>query len=217
MAVGKFDVIEQYLDNNGEELAGGLIYTYAAGTTTPLATYTDATGGTPNANPVVLDSAGRASVWFTKGVSYKVVIKTAAGVTLKTEDGLSLFDDAAALSGLDYVVSFDYFGDEGPGASQYFGGHVFTEDVTFPANFVGGAYGKIDTGNNPTAQYVITLAKNGTTCGTVTIATDGSFTFASSGGATVAFLKGQRITGTGQLAGDATLNKFGFSLEGPIQ
>lgn len=216
MAVAKFDVIEQYLDNAGALLAGGLVYTYAGGTTTPQATYTNATDGTPNANPVVLDSAGRASIWFTKGVSYKVVIKTAASVTLKTEDGLSIYDDSAALSGLNYIVSFDYFGDQGPGATQYFGGHVFTEDVTFPANFVG-AYGKIDTGNNPTAEYVITLAKNGTTCGTVTIATDGSFAFASSGGATVAFLKGQRITGTGQTAGDATLNKFGFTLEGPVQ
>lgn len=30
----------QFFDNNGNPLAGGLIYTYAAGTTTPAATYT---------------------------------------------------------------------------------------------------------------------------------------------------------------------------------
>jgi hypothetical protein len=55
MAVAKLDVIEQYLDNSGLLLAGGLIYTYAGGTTTPLASYADATGLIANSNPVVLD------------------------------------------------------------------------------------------------------------------------------------------------------------------
>ena len=43
----------QFLDANGAPLAGGLLYTYAAGTTTPLASYTDSTGVTANTNPVV--------------------------------------------------------------------------------------------------------------------------------------------------------------------
>ena len=33
-------VAAQFLDNNGLPLSGGKIYTYIAGTTTPLATYT---------------------------------------------------------------------------------------------------------------------------------------------------------------------------------
>jgi hypothetical protein len=49
----------QFFDNNGDPLAGGKICTYAAGTSTPQAVYTDSTGGTPHSNPVVLDSAGR--------------------------------------------------------------------------------------------------------------------------------------------------------------
>jgi hypothetical protein len=80
----------QFFDNNGNPLAGGLIYTYAAGTTTPAATYTTYTGGTANANPIVLDSAGRtpAQIWLTSGSSYKFVLQTALGVTIKTDDNI---------------------------------------------------------------------------------------------------------------------------------
>ena len=49
----------QFLDNNGAILSGGLIYTYTAGTTTPLTTYTTNLGTVAQPNPIVLDSAGR--------------------------------------------------------------------------------------------------------------------------------------------------------------
>jgi hypothetical protein len=80
----------QFFDNNGNPLSGGLIYTYAAGTTTPAATYTSYTGGTANANPIVLDSAGRtpAQIWLTEGSSYKFVLQTSLGVTIKTDDNI---------------------------------------------------------------------------------------------------------------------------------
>lgn len=58
----------QFFDSNGALLVGGKLYTYAAGTTTPLATYTSQTAGTPNANPVIMDARGEASVWL--GSSY---------------------------------------------------------------------------------------------------------------------------------------------------
>lgn len=80
----------QFFDNNGDPLSGGLIYTYDAGTTTPRATYTTSAGSTPNANPIVLDSAGRVTtqIWLTSGINYKFVLKTSSGVTLDTEDNL---------------------------------------------------------------------------------------------------------------------------------
>lgn len=78
----------QYFDDNGDPLSGGKIYTYAAGTTTPAATYTDYLGGTPNANPIILDAAGRPpnEVWLTYGSSYKFIIKTSADVLVGTFD-----------------------------------------------------------------------------------------------------------------------------------
>ena len=54
----------QFFANNGTPLAGGYLYTAAAGTPSiPKATYADA-AGTANPNPVVLDSAGRCSLWL---------------------------------------------------------------------------------------------------------------------------------------------------------
>ena len=64
---------QQYFTANGIPLVGGKVYTYSAGTTTPLATYTDAGGSTPNANPVVLDSRGEGSIWCNPLLNYKIV------------------------------------------------------------------------------------------------------------------------------------------------
>lgn len=80
----------QFFDNNGVPLSGGLIYTYDAGTTTPASTYTSSTGATNNTNPIVLDSAGRTpdQIWLTAGAAYKFILKTSAGVTIKTDDNI---------------------------------------------------------------------------------------------------------------------------------
>ena len=74
-----------FFDANGDPLAGGKLYTYYAGTTTPLSTYTNYAGTTPNANPVIMDSAGRASVWLGVG-SYKFVLKDSTDVLIYTTD-----------------------------------------------------------------------------------------------------------------------------------
>ncbi len=63
----------QFSDANGVPLAGGFVYSYAAGTTTPLATYQDALGAAANTNPVVLDAAGSASIWLS-AAAYKIVL-----------------------------------------------------------------------------------------------------------------------------------------------
>jgi hypothetical protein len=78
----------QFFDNNGNPLVGGKLYTYAAGTTTPLATYTDASAGTPNTNPVILDSRGEANVWLS-ATTYKFVLKDSADATIWTVDNIS--------------------------------------------------------------------------------------------------------------------------------
>lgn len=76
-------------DSNGAPLAGGLLYTYAAGTTTPLTTYTDSTGTVPNTNPVVLNSSGLADVWLTAGVAYKFLLENSLGQVLWTVDNIT--------------------------------------------------------------------------------------------------------------------------------
>ena len=80
----------QFFGTDGLPLVGGKLYTYQAGTTTPIATYTDHTGTTQNTNPIILDSAGQANVWLTDSVNYKYILKTAAEVTLFTVDYVSV-------------------------------------------------------------------------------------------------------------------------------
>jgi len=80
----------QFFGSDGLPLVGGKLYTYAAGTTTPLASYTDHTGVTANTNPVILDSNGQANVWLPETTSYKYVLKTSADVTLYTVDYVSV-------------------------------------------------------------------------------------------------------------------------------
>jgi len=81
---------QQFFNNNGVPLSGGLLYTYQAGSSTPLATYTDINGTIANANPIVLNSSGRLDneVWLTYGFNYKFVLQTSAAVTLGTYDNL---------------------------------------------------------------------------------------------------------------------------------
>lgn len=80
----------QFFDDSGNPLSGGKIYTYAAGTTTPQATYTSRTGLIPNTNPIILDAAGRTpeEVWSTEGLLYKYVVADANDVVIRTWDGI---------------------------------------------------------------------------------------------------------------------------------
>lgn len=68
--------------------AGCSLYAYAAGTTTPQATYSDSALTVANTNPIVLDSAGRASIWLS-ATSYKFVLKLTTGATVWTYDNVS--------------------------------------------------------------------------------------------------------------------------------
>ena len=87
----------QLLDaRSGQAVAcsGCSIYTYAAGTNTPLATYTSSTLATPNTNPVLTNSAGYAvngatitGIWVGSSC-YKFVAKDSSAVTLFTQDNI---------------------------------------------------------------------------------------------------------------------------------
>lgn len=201
----------QLFDNFGAVLAGGLIETKITGTTTDKATYTDATGATPNANPVVLDSAGRANIWLAEDALYRFVIKTAAGVTIETIDGIG--EVATAAETAIYDVWFNRPSD-GLIADEYLFALAFVRSVTFPANFAG-SRGYVE-GNDPAATYAIPLTRNGFSCGTVTIATDGTFTFASASGAAVSFVAGDRLVAKGAATPDAALSDWSFCLKGEL-
>ena len=83
----------QFFTDSGVILSGGLVYTYAAGTTTPQTTYTTSAGNVAHTNPIVLNSAGRVAsggeIWLTDAVSYKFVLQTSTAVTIATYDNVT--------------------------------------------------------------------------------------------------------------------------------
>ena len=78
-------------DSLGNILAGGKLFTYQAGSSTPLATYTTVNGNITNANPIILGSDGKLpnELWLQYGYSYKFVLQTASSVSVNTYDNIS--------------------------------------------------------------------------------------------------------------------------------
>jgi hypothetical protein len=93
----------QFFDNNGDPLAGGKVCTFISGTPTPLATYTDYTGGASNTNPVTLDSAGRANIWLGSG-TYRITLQDSTG-TAGVCNGVQIWS-ADGVTALPPVVTF---------------------------------------------------------------------------------------------------------------
>jgi hypothetical protein len=95
-----FGVGYQSFNAGGLPNNAGLIYTYAAGTVTPLATYTTYLGNVQNANPIVLGADGRPpqEIWITIGVSYLFVVQDSLGNTLGSYDNISYAALITALS-----------------------------------------------------------------------------------------------------------------------
>ena len=81
----------QVFDLNGDPLVGGLVYFYAAGTSTPKDTFSDAALTSANTNPVVLNARGEALL-FGSG-EYKVTIHDADDVLIYTEDSFYFDND----------------------------------------------------------------------------------------------------------------------------
>src|SRR5271166_1130755 len=86
-----------YLD---QPLSAGKIYTYSAGTTSPLATYVDSTGNTANPNPILLDAAGFANIWLKNGFAYKFVVQDANGVQQYVVDNINGVSGSSGTFGL---------------------------------------------------------------------------------------------------------------------
>jgi len=209
MATSFAPLLLQAFDDYGELLAGGKLYTYEGGTTTPLVTYQDLNGATPNANPVVLNSAGRATVRVTNGVSYKYVLKDADDTTIVTLDNI-IVGTASSASGETFIANMTYEGT--PGAQGFMGGVILLDAVTFPVDFEGGD-GSVET--NPGSDFVISIRKNGAEIGTATISTAGAYSLETTGHTTVAFAVGDKLSFIGPDT-IGTAADFILSLEGDV-
>lgn len=70
----------QAIDSAGAPLSGGKVYFYETGTSTPKDTYTTRALSVANANPVVLDTRGEATIYLNG--EYRVTLKSSADATI---------------------------------------------------------------------------------------------------------------------------------------
>lgn len=91
---------QQFFDENGKPLAAGKLYTYVAGSSTPVATYKAITGSAMNTNPIILDAAGYADFVLEVGASYKFVLKDKNDAFKKEWDNVTAADISSLIEGL---------------------------------------------------------------------------------------------------------------------
>ena len=85
----------QFFDDNGSPLVGGKLYSYAAGTSTLLTTYTTSAGTVANTNPIILNAGGRTpnEIWQATGVLLKFVLYNSVNELIGTYDGIPSIND----------------------------------------------------------------------------------------------------------------------------
>ena len=144
----------QFFDANGSPLVGGKVYTYAAGTTTPLATFTDASALTPNTNPVILDSRGECNLWFSTATSYKVVLKSATEELQWTVDNIATYGTLASQNSNNVNIT---------------GGTI--TGVTLTVNVIGDVSGNAGTVTNGVYMNAVQTVTNKTLSGMASAST----------------------------------------------
>lgn len=99
-----FDGGKQISDSLGVPLNGGKCNFYEPTTTTPKTTYTTAALTVANANPAVLDSAGRANVWLNG--NYRVIVQDSSSNTIYDEDNINP-DSSTTVTALSSPTTLD--------------------------------------------------------------------------------------------------------------
>lgn len=84
------NVTSQFVDDNGKPVAGGKVWTYASGTTSPKATYADPDGTAVNTNPIILDESGRANIYLEDG-AYRVRVLSAKNALIADVNKISRY------------------------------------------------------------------------------------------------------------------------------
>ena len=120
---------------NGVPLAGGKLFTYAAGTSTKLATYANAGGTTTNNNPIILDANGQCDCYLQGGLSYKLVLAPATDTDPPqnpywTEDNITGINQVLSTFGTDVGVANAYDVNLNPALTSYANGQQVVFDAS---------------------------------------------------------------------------------------
>lgn len=89
-----FNPFIQIVNANGKPYAGAKLYTYQTGTTTPLATYTNAALTVAHPNPVIADANGTFPPIYLQKQSYKLRVETSGGVLIDESDPVDSTESA---------------------------------------------------------------------------------------------------------------------------
>lgn len=171
--------IQSYEDASGRPLNGGMLFTYAAGTTTPKATYQDAAGAIPNTNPIVLNERGEATLYGNG--NYRFVLKNSFGATIWDRDNVNAAVSASDLSGNNGATLIGY---DGTTLDQFFKSRLLRvvdsiaqlralDKTKYTRAFVTGYYAAGDGGGTP-YWYDSTDTTSADNGGTVIVADDGA-------------------------------------------
>lgn len=151
---------EQFFDNNGNPLAGGFIWTYLAGTSTPTNTWRDSGKAALNTNPIVLDASGRCVIYL-DALSYKFVLQDSTSAPIATQDGIG----STGLTTLSVPIVYSFFGDP----TSPITATSYPSGTTFDLCQAGTSLFSIDSGTLAAGTYNLSGMLLGT-AGTVTAA-----------------------------------------------
>jgi hypothetical protein len=156
----------QLFTNSGTPCASCKLFTYIAGTTTKENTYSESTLSSANTNPIVLDSAGRATIFLTPGTSYKFVLTTSSdsdppASPIWTVDNVvsvpsanvdvdisATAGEALAANDLVYLSQ----GDGGRTAGRWYKADADLDYASVTANSIGFAVAAISSGSSGTVR-----------------------------------------------------------------
>lgn len=181
-------------DVNGDPISGGQLTFFLAGTSTPTTTYSDVTLTTPNAVPLLADSAGRAGpIYLSPGTSVKLTLKDAAGVLVRTLDNIASIPSTSG--------NVDVIGTAGESLGA--GKAVYLSDGS--GGKTAGQWFLADSANG----YASTIPEVGMTIAAITIATTGTIRIAGSVTGLAALTVGTTyyVGTSGALTSTAPLNR----------
>lgn len=165
------NVKRQYLDDSGNPLANGRIYTFVAGTTTPLETY-QTSSGTSWGSFVQLDAAGRpdgsSEIYLLPGLSYKFTARDSNLVDVWTQDNIAAVPlgapgvDIAITAGQDITAGQSIYLSRGTGGLTAGRWYLTDADLAYASSVPLTAIAVVSTttGNTGTARLTGTATVN---------------------------------------------------------
>jgi hypothetical protein len=139
---------------------------------------------------------------------------TSGGGGLQASNNLSdLASAATARTNLGLLRLIAFFFTTTPTASEVLGLYVAADAFTIPANMSGA---QVKVGTNATATFAIDVQQNGTSIGTISIATSGTATLTTTSGASKSIAVGDVIKFVAPSSADATIANVAITVKGTL-